>query len=112
MEESFVLDYIAHPEKLQDPEQTNEVISHLNAILDDLEQAEFDAELKVNLEWNRLRQKIDTTNAECDRAIKMSSEYAEYEKIKRTIAKFRRNRSTLKAKYDSLAYKQYGGRRF
>ena len=106
MIEEKILEFIAEPYKLTEPEQANEVVGYLNGLLTDLEEKEFEDRLKVDDVWSEAR-KIYTTNAEADRHIKFTDEYAEHEKTKRTIAKFKRNRDTLLSRRRHLENSSY-----
>jgi hypothetical protein len=99
-----IIKFISEPDKMTQPEQVNEVISYLNGLVTDLEEKEFEDRLKVNSVWNELRKTIKT-NTETDRAILNTPEYFEHEKTKRSIAKFKRERSALNHRYELLAGK-------
>lgn len=123
MLESEIIKFIAEPDKISEPEQSNQVIAYLNGLITDLESEEFEDELKVNQKWNELRYGIakvllggDTallerrgfeTNAQTDRQIKLEPEYAEWKKTQRTLAKLKRNRQTLQGRMRFLENKLY-----
>ena len=102
MDEKIIKELIADQSRIIEPQQANDIISHLSGVITDLELAIDDQTYKVDEQWNKLYEKNEENKAKTDRLIAVDPVTMELKKIKRKINKNRRDRADVQRKYEVI----------
>jgi hypothetical protein len=101
MEIGKIIELMKEPEKLVDPRQINVMSGYLNGFITDGEEELNERNYQVSVKWAELRKELKS-NAEADRAIELTDEYREREKLKLRIGRLRRFRADLRDRFEVL----------
>jgi len=101
MELSEIIEQLSNPEKLISPERINILSAHLNGYITDLEEQEWEDQLRASNKKMELYTE-EKTNASAETKWKTTSEFAEWKKTERLVRRLKRFRADLKDRFQVL----------
>jgi hypothetical protein len=101
-----ILEKMAEPEKLANPQEINTIVSYINGFITDLELARDEADIAYSLKWDEVRANGEDgkklTNRETDVKMMRDGTYLRLQQTKRTLSELKRYRGTLNRKLDII----------
>jgi hypothetical protein len=88
-------------EKVVDPGECNLLSSYLNGFITDKEEELHEKNLQISNLWLNLREQYKSDN-KTDRALEITPEFRDREKLKLTISQLKRMRADLKDRFQVL----------